>query len=465
MRPEDISDELNDIDPRYIDAAAPRRLRRRSRVTAAVAAVLALAVVGALVTGGLRMNSFAVETAVYPKMNQYSSTSLGYDRYLTSMRERRAYFERARGLDQYLTTAVPALLAGEAGENRLCSPVNVYMALAMLAEITEGETRQQILDLLGSEDAASLRQKANDVWNACYTDDGAVRSIPAASVWLRKDMTYNRDTLKTLADVYYASSFRGEMGSESYDQALRDWIDEQTGGLLRDQTAKLHMDDTTVIDLVATLWFKARWAHRFISDENTQETFHGAAGDRTVTFMHQLEENGVYWWGETFGAVQKGFKTSLGGSMWLILPDEGVTPEDLLRDPAALGFLLGDRDSDSSKSLRIHLNMPKFDVRSEAELSETLQALGVTDCFDGVKADFTPLGASSPVWVSRVSHGVRVTADEEGVEAAAFTEVIGTGAAMPPEDEMDFTLDRPFLFVLESASGLPLFVGIVNNVE
>jgi len=74
-------------------------------------------------------------------------------------------------------------------------------------------------------------------------------------------------------------------------------------------------------------------------------------------------------------------------------------------------------------------------------------------------------GASSPVWVSRVSHGVRVTADEEGVEAAAFTEVIGTGAAMPPEDEMDFTLDRPFLFVLESASGLPLFVGVVNNVE
>ena len=36
-------------------------------------------------------------------------------------------------------------------------------------------------------------------------------------------------------------------------------------------------------------------------------------------------------------------------------------------------------------------------------------------------------------------------------------------AAMPPEDEMDFTLDRPFLFVITNAGGLPLFAGIVNH--
>ena len=34
---------------------------------------------------------------------------------------------------------------------------------------------------------------------------------------------------------------------------------------------------------------------------------------------------------------------------------------------------------------------------------------------------------------------------------------------MPTEDEIDFVLDRPFLFVITGAQGLPLFVGVVNQ--
>ena len=38
-------------------------------------------------------------------------------------------------------------------------------------------------------------------------------------------------------------------------------------------------------------------------------------------------------------------------------------------------------------------------------------------------------------------------------------------AAMPPEERVEFTADRPFLFVVTNFDGLPLFTGIVNNVE
>ena len=34
---------------------------------------------------------------------------------------------------------------------------------------------------------------------------------------------------------------------------------------------------------------------------------------------------------------------------------------------------------------------------------------------------------------------------------------------MPPEEKMDFVLDRPFMFVIRSAEGIPLFVGIVER--
>ena len=56
-----------------------------------------------------------------------------------------------------------------------------------------------------------------------------------------------------------------------------------------------------------------------------------------------------------------------------------------------------------------------------------------------------------------------VAIDEEGVTAAAYTVMMTCGAARPPEDEIDFTLDRPFLFLVTSQDNLPLFTGVVEQ--
>ena len=53
--------------------------------------------------------------------------------------------------------------------------------------------------------------------------------------------------------------------------------------------------------------------------------------------------------------------------------------------------------------------------------------------------------------------------DEKGVTAAAYTVMAVCGTGMPMGDEIDFVLDRPFLFAITGGDGLPLFVGIVNQ--
>ena len=66
-------------------------------------------------------------------------------------------------------------------------------------------------------------------------------------------------------------------------------------------------------------------------------------------------------------------------------------------------------------------------------------------------------------WLDRVDHAARVAIDETGVTAAAYTVMLMCGAGMPPAEQMDFVLDRPFLFVIASRDNLPLFAGIVNQ--
>ena len=40
----------------------------------------------------------------------------------------------------------------------------------------------------------------------------------------------------------------------------------------------------------------------------------------------------------------------------------------------------------------------------------------------------------------------------------------GTGAPADEVEEIDFTVDRPFLFAIMSDDNLPLFAGVVNQI-
>ena len=166
-------------------------------------------------------------------------------------------------MQEFYLETIPEFLQGAEGKNRIYSPLNVYMALAMLAETTAGETQKQILDVLHTDTIESLRDKAKTLWNANYCDDGTVTSLLASSVWLSDSVQYKKEVLETLADTYYASSFSGEMGSEQFDKSLQEWLNAQTGDLLKEQSSKLGFDPITVFALATTVNFQAKWMDEF----------------------------------------------------------------------------------------------------------------------------------------------------------------------------------------------------------
>lgn len=366
-------------------------------------------------------------------------------------------------LDRFSRLASPVLLNSENNENKVYSPVNVYMALSLLAEITGGETRSQILRLAGAEDIEQLRTNAANLWYACYRSDGATVSILANSLWLDTDAEFNADTINTLADKYFASVYRGDLSSEETLKDIKAWLNDQTEGLLESSVDNLTIPPDTIMTLCSTICFHAKWDHEFNKDRNDIRTFHGAAGDTEAEFMNQTFDYGPYYWGEDFGAISLHFKDS--GSMWLILPDQGKTVEDLLSSGEFLDMIGAGYEWENRKSIKVNCSVPKFDVSSDIDLAAGLKRLGVTDVFDGGKADFSPLSEDMEGgYISKADHAARVMIDEEGCTAVAFTAMMMAGAAIPPDDEIDFVLDRPFLFVIMSDTEQVLFMGEVNRV-
>ena len=409
--------------------------------------------------------------AVYPDMApypDYDSSEEAWNAWQTGIRTQRDQPEGyAYGLEAYLRASLTEFLSGAGKENRVCAPLNIYMALAMLAEVTDGNSRAQILSLLGEKDTGALRTRVKALWNAFYRDDGAVSSLLAASLWLSDRIGYVQETMDVLAKDYYASSFRGTMGSPEYDQALRNWLNEQTGDLLKDQTSGLGMDASTILALATTIYFKAAWSDKFSEAQPTPQTFHSPGGEQETDFLHS-SFIGSYYWGDGFSAVSLSLEN--GGAMWFILPDEGISPETLLEKEEAMGFLLSRNKDDweRQKRLTVHFAAPRFDVSSDLDLVDGLKDLGVRDVFDMDVSDFTPLttDVEDPIYVSQAKHAPRVMIDEEGCTGAAYTVIMmACGAPMPPEEEVDFTADRPFLFLVTNFDGLPLFAGIVNTME
>lgn len=366
--------------------------------------------------------------------------------------------------DYYLSMMEQTLVSDE--KNTVCSPLNTFIAFSVLAEISDGNTRQQILDMLGVSDIENLRTIVSTLWNSNYINTPEIKSILANSIWLNESLTYNDDTLNTLADKYYVASFIGDPGNTDMSEALQNWTNHNTGGLLEESVKELNLDPTTVMAIVSTIYYKAMWSFEFNEEATTQEMFHGICRDSVADMMHTDLLCSVY---RTENFTSLGLPLTDSGSMYFYLPNDGVDINSLASDPYIINAIehhtLEEHYDEHRKNCIVHMSVPKFNISYKTDLLDMLTVLGVTDSLDPKLSDFTPLtGDADEIYISRAEHAAMVEIDEHGVTGAAYTDIMLEGGAPEIEYEIDFILDRPFMFIITGYDGSILFSGIIRNM-
>lgn len=413
-----------------------------------------------------KLGEEAYEKAQEELWDDYATRSEAYYDAVLALRGEGVSEDSRAALLAYSTHTASKLLGG-ASENTVYSPANLYLALAMLTETVAGDSRAQLLDLLGAEDAEAVRTTANALWRELYTDGATSKTLLANSLWLSNAQEYNTETVERLAADYYASVYAAPMGTDETNEAIRAWIDRNTNGLLENAAEGLETKSETVMLLLSTLYFKDNWANEFNESATCEDTFTAASGaEQTVDFMHRTVDMTSFVRGDGYTVAQLSFQNR--ARMIFLLPDEGVDLTPLLRDETALTDLLTSvYDNDRAERAKLLWSVPKLDVSADLELSGVLKSLGVGDVFDDKLADFTPLASfDEPVCVSRVQHAARVTLDEQGCEAAAFTAIMADASAALPEalPTVEMNLNRPFAFAITASDGLPLFLGVVHTL-
>lgn len=471
---EKLAQALDHISDKKIAEAGVAQKRHRYLFLKMVAAVLAVFLLlnFNLPNVALRVNAKQISAAsgsrplVRPDRDDYETFEefeVVRDAYYAAKDQQSALVaDTLAALNGFFADSTSRYMTQGSTENRVISPVNAYISLATLAEVTAGKSQQQVLAALNTADLETLRAQVGAVWEEVYMDNGNEMSVLASSLWLDDNLSYDQSTMDNLALYYYTSVFQKNLDSRSAGRALGTWVNNNTGGLLKSNTERMSFPEVPVMTLVSTVYLQSKWSDQFSQSRNTTGIFHAPSGDRNVTYMNIRDEHN-YYWTEDYGASYRGLKN--GCKMWFFLPDPDKTVADVLKNGEYLEIIQPGLEENESRRKHLYINwtVPKFDVASSADLSIILQSLGITDVFSMEDSDFTAITSDLPVYLTGVNQAARVIIDEDGVKAASYIEIPGAGAAEPPTDEVDMVLDRPFVFVIADTTGIPLFTGVVNE--
>lgn len=426
------------------------------RGLAVAAAALALIVIGVF-TASAPQAALCLASPEYPEGISYYDNAGKWNK----LQELDPVF--LANLSEFACFSSSQVLAqGDQSQNSVYSPLSLYFALALAAEGAAGETKAEMIRVLNIQDVDLISSQTSKLFTNMFTDNEIGKLLLANSLWLQNDAEFNQDYLDKAAQDYFAHSFGVDFTDPETAKQISQWVYQNTGGKLGNEPQGFKPAANQVMSIINTVYFNDQWVTEFDSSLTKDGGFKLTDGGEVVVPFMNKTSMGNFAIGNGWVATSLGFKNDQ--QMLLILPDEGFSPYDILSDAGNLEQALTALNARSqlSKYGMVVLSVPKFNFTAELKLKDALNEMGMQQAFTE-QADFTGITLSKPMYISDVQQKLSISIDEKGCEAAAYTKINFAGSA-PPEDTIEMTLDRPFIFAITGGAGnAPLFIGVVNN--
>ena len=354
-------------------------------------------------------------------------------------------------------------------DNLFFSPYSISLALAMTYAGARGETAEQMaatLHFILSQDRLHPAFNSVDIElsqrgkGAKGKDEEGFRLNIVNAIWGQEDYNFMSEFLDVLAENYGAGLrlLDFAIAPEESRITINNWVSDQTESRIENLIPQGLIDPLTRLVLTNAIYFNAAWQYPFSEDMTKDEPFYLLdGGEVTVPMMRQTETFG-YAEGDGYQAVELPYDGS-ELSMIILLPREGQFEAfETLLDLQRLDEIVS-----GLEHAQVALKMPKFEFESDFRLKEALAAMGMPIAFSG-NADFSGMTGNRDLFIADVIHKAFVSVDEAGTEAAAATAVVMLPIAIPPQEPVEVTVDRPFVFLIHDIeTGTILFVGRVVN--
>lgn len=370
-----------------------------------------------------------------------------------------------KDLSDFSAELAAAYVSQNEGENALISPLSVRYAFSALAEGADGETAKLLEQFLKAKLGEDYT-RANLVHKLQMEESGNQddsKFIIKDSLWIDQKLQpkLREEFVNKLADAHLAEIYAADKGADETAKAMDKWVSDATNGLIQ---TKHKADPNTLLTLMNTLYFKSSWEKEFNPNENYDDTFHPENGKATeTTFMSQRFDDAGYSETDKYTIADLTFRN--GYRFEALLPKEGTKLSDLLSKEQAKETIAALLTHQPQKTGKIYWSVPKYSFQSAIDLKQLISSMGYEDLFK-TNANFKKL-ADADLFVSNAQHLTNFILDNQGVEAAAQTEISMEAASMPVDNsnEVYMQLNKPFLYTIKAPDGSVVFVGAMYKVE
>lgn len=333
-------------------------------------------------------------------------------------------------------------------QNLLYSPFSAYLALALCSNDATNETQQELLHTLCYEgNLQTLNEQLEKNLDILHQQN--VQS--STSIWNDQNVSLSKE-LKDASSFYQSDIITKDFKKASLTKEINDWIQSNTNKKL---TFQQPVSKDTALIYLNTLYLQDHWKTPF-QKQNTKTDIFTTSNQKQIkaSFMH-TSQLGYYMDNESYEAINLPLEN--GGQMLLFLPKDQHSPLDILKDPTWISQFYEKKDV---KMLNIAL--PSFTSKQEYSLIDMLSSMGVSRALSKTDAQFLSKNNQDSIYLDDMHQGTYLALNEDGLEAAAYSEIeMKTGSALSESVTIHF--NRPFLYTIVSAQGLPLYIGYLEN--
>lgn len=344
-----------------------------------------------------------------------------------------------------------------AEDNVFVSPLSLHIALGMLLNGAEGETRDGILKTLRA-DASSVTE-LNEAYKTLLKElpaaDNKVKLAIANSMWSRQGFSVKGSFKEVLAGV-----FSSEIYSEPFDattvRKINQWASDNTQGKIEQVIDNINSD--LVMFLMNALYFKGDWKYTFDKGQTKDWNFQLDGGSEKQVKMMFVESDLRSYSNANYSAVELPYSSGQF-NLTFFVPHSGKNLSEVIQN-----FDQEEWESVQQRLTKtgVKAGLPKFTMDYEIQLKNVLSQMGMAQAF-GPGAELRGI-ADADLEVGFVKQNTFLGVDEEGTEAAAVTTIGIVLTSVGPGTPQTIIADKPFFFVIsENTSNTILFTGKIVN--
>jgi serine protease inhibitor len=342
-------------------------------------------------------------------------------------------------------------------KNTMISPMSVSLALAMVYNGTNGDTKKQMEELLHKANLSpdDINQSYKDLVASLASHDPKVELSISNAIFYRNTFAVKPDFIATNQNFYQAEVEGLDFtNAPATLEKVNGWVNTKTKGKI-DKIIE-EVSDAAVMYLLNAIYFNGEWKYRFDSKETYDMPFTKEDHSTVQVPTMHIENPFNYYSDPSFELLEMPYGSGKY-SMLIFLPETDKTTNDII------SLLTSENVSDWISKLteqKKEVFLPKFEFKFDDSLVNELIALGMTDAFNASKADLSGISEAAKLVISEVKHKSYIKVDERGTEAAAVTGITVEVTSVGPDNS--FRVDHPFVFAIrEKDTQSILFIGKV----